>query len=283
MLGLIIGDMAGVEAQISRDEVNDKRMLLHAHSWSFSAVLAMACANWLVFSGEKGIICSERLALMAKERVTAHHGVKYSKALKETFFAERKTLTPSAKNLPEVCIGLTPIGAFLTSSEEIKELTHSASQAFSVHVETAKFSRASSLLVSLLMHCERKEMALSRFFEAFEVNINQKPFDRLKREAGNPEAPEDIFLRALAAFTETYSFEDAIRRGVQLNVGNSNVSALTGAFAEAFYKNISYDSITKALMKLPVNEQRTIKQYYAVIANRSQVLSARIHNIFDEL
>lgn len=283
MLGLIIGDIAGIEAQISRDEVEDKRILLHTCSYSFSVVLTMATANWLVFSGEKGIICSERLALMAKERVTAHHEVKYSKALKDTFFAERKTLTPSAKNLPEVCIGLTPIGAFLTSSEEIKELTYSASKEFSTHVETVKFSRASSFLISLLMHCERKEMALSRFSEAFEVNINQKPFDRLKREAGNPESPEDIFLRALAAITESNSFEDAIRKGVLLNVGNSNVSALTGAFAEAFYKNISYDLITKALTKFPVKEQETIKEFYAVIANRSQILSARIHNIFEVL
>ena len=70
-----------------------------------------------------------------------------------------------------------------------------------------------------------------------------------------------VFDKSLAAFFESNSFEDAVRKAVSLGGDTDTIGAITGSIAEAYY-GIPDNLKEQALSKLPDDFVLKLQQGY---------------------
>ena len=67
---------------------------------------------------------------------------------------------------------------------------------------------------------------------------------------------------SIIAFLESTDYEDAIRLAVSLGGDADTMGAITGAIAEAYYKEIPEHIVTEVLKRLPGEFKEVMEKFY---------------------
>jgi len=130
------------------------------------------------------------------------------------------------------------------------EITHN-------HPEGIKGAQAVAAGVYMMRHgalkCDVAEFLTDVLGYTFEGDL-----DALQSTYSFDETCQGTVPAAFTAFGESGNFEDAIRNAISIGGDSDTVACITGAFAEAFYKDIPADIIYEMRKRLPSDWWRII-------------------------
>ncbi|NEP17095.1 MAG: ADP-ribosylglycohydrolase [Leptolyngbya sp. SIO4C1] len=230
MLGAIIGDAIGSAYESERLKTKDFELITPESIWTDDTVLTLATADCLLYGGG--------YAEAYKRWSRWYPGVKGSYGMSFQEWAKAKVSRPyySCSNIS--AIRVIPVAYAFDTLKDVLEEAKCSAEVTHNHPEGIKGAQATAAAVFLARTGASKE-AISEFVSNIFGYDLKTPFADLQPVYRYSELIQDTVPAAITAFLGSTDFEDAIRNAVSLGGDADTLTAITGAIAEAYYKDIS--------------------------------------------
>ena len=133
------------------------------------------------------------------------------------------------------------------------EITHN-------HPEGIKGAQATAAAIWMARRGYDKFLIRDTIQERYGYNLKASWKD-IQPTYGWEDSCQGTVPAALIAFLDSNDFEDAIRKAVSLGGDSDTIGAITGAVAEAYYKEIPEHIVTEVLGKLPEDLMTVISAF----------------------
>ena len=250
MKGAIIGDIIG--SRFEKRNCKSKQFELFTRESRFTddTVLTVAVADVLLKNGDyEGIL--RRYALRYP---FAGYGGKFKKWM----FG----LTNGAYNSwgNGAAMRVSPVGlAFETADRVLEEAAKSAAITHN-HPEGIKGAQAMALGIFMAKHGASKTVIKAEIESAFGYDLDRS-VDEIRPHYTFDVSSQGSVPEAIIAFLASTDFEDAIRTAVSLGGDSDTIASMTGALAEAFYKEIPDALEAEAFHRLPAKFIRLMEDF----------------------
>lgn len=242
MIGAIIGDIVGSRFEFVEDDNRGKNFLLFTGACrpTDDSLMTLAVAEAL-------FLCKGDYTTLAGKTINCMRSV--ARAHPNTGWGEKfyNWLFKSGSSSPINSYGngagmrISPAGWVADSEEELKKLSGIITGVTHNHPEGLKGGEAIALCVYLARTGADKREIRRRAAEYYPV-LNDKSFTvaDLQRTygydaLGNWVTCQGSVPHAILAFSESESFEDAIRNAVSIGGDSDTIGAMAGGIAEAYY------------------------------------------------
>lgn len=139
---------------------------------------------------------------------------------------------------------VSPVGfAFPTLAEVLKEAKRSAEVTHN-HSEGIKGAQAVASTIFLGYHSEKKATIKQYVEDNFGYDLNHS-MDEIRPDVYFDETCQVSVPQAIIAFLDSNNYEDAIRNAVSLGGDADTQACIAGGIAQAYYKKIPANIITK--------------------------------------
>ncbi|MEJ1971146.1 MAG: ADP-ribosylglycohydrolase family protein [Lacunisphaera sp.] len=153
-----------------------------------------------------------------------------------------------------------PIGwAFLSLEETLAEAKRSAMVTHS-HPEGVKGAQATATAIWLARHGKTKDEIRAVIGRDFGYDLS-RTVEAIRRNYTFDESAQGTVPEAITAFLDSTDFESAIRHAISLGGDADTVGCITGAIAEAHYREIPAAWRAAALERLPAEFADTIQAF----------------------
>jgi ADP-ribosyl-[dinitrogen reductase] hydrolase len=147
----------------------------------------------------------------------------------------------SAMRVSPIAYAFDDINEVLTEAKKSAEITHN-------HPEGIKGAQAVAAAVFIARKGSSKDDIRNYITQNFNYDLNRSIED-IRLNYHFDETCQGSVPEAIIAFLESQSFENAIRLAVSIGGDSDTIASITGAIAEAFYKDIP-EEIKKNVIKL---------------------------------
>lgn len=253
MLGAIIGDLAGSVYEYDefksgknldrRLEVLNKDNLIEKDSfYSDDTILTIAVLDAILNGKDyEGYLKKYGLKYFEYEPKTRANHFKYMFSPDFIKWCKGETEGKSMGN--GALMRVSPIGYLFDNLDTIYDETEKAT----IPSHDSSLAVVSAKTLNNLIYLERKGYDKADLIKRFyPVSL---PLDKI-RLTNKFDGSCLVFDKCLAAFFESNSFEDAVRKAVSLGGDTDTIGAITGSIAEAYY-GVPDDLKQQALAKLP--------------------------------
>lgn len=242
MLGAIIGDIVGSRFEFVNDYCRDKNFALFASGCcpTDDSFMTIAVAHALFMAkGDKQKLKDNIVSCM-RNVAHDHPDTGWGGRFYHWLFEEAN---PQPYNSYGNGAGMriSPVGWVADSEAEVKELSQIITEVSHNHPEGLKGAEAVAMAVYLARIGREKDEIRLRMQEYY-PQLRDKDFTIENIYGhygydimGNWVTCQGSIPQALAAFLDSESFEDAIRKAVYIGGDSDTIGAMTGSIAEAYY------------------------------------------------
>ena len=149
----------------------------------------------------------------------------------------------SAMRVSPVGFAFNSIEDVLTEAKKSAEVTHN-------HPEGIKGAQATALAIFLAREGKSKAEICREISERFTYDLN-RTIDEIRPDYHFDVSCQGSVPEAIIAFLESRDYEDAVRKGISLGGDSDTIACIAGGIAQAFYKEIPSEIISKARKMLP--------------------------------
>jgi len=155
---------------------------------------------------------------------------------------------------------VSPVGWAYNTLDEVMTEARKSAEVTHNHPEGIKGAQAIAVAV-LLARTNSSKTAIKQYIaDTFNYNLNRS-LDEIRPGYHFDVSCQGSVPEAIIAFLESSDFEDAIRLAISIGGDSDTIACMTGAIAEAFYKDIS-DYIRKHVLNfLPQEMQNTMAAF----------------------
>lgn len=225
----IFGDIIGEHYEFGRIPVKRKDFKLFYDNSTFTddTVCSLAVMKWL--NGD----CKESLARIMRELCRGdirrgYGGMFYKWILDDTMGNYSSFGNGSSMRC-------SPVGWYAHNEEECLELAKQTAEITHNHPEGIKGAQAVALAVYMARNEKSKDEIKTRIKDLFGYNLD-RTLDEIRPTYKFDVTCQGSVPEAIIAFLESTSIEDAVRNAVSLGGDADTQAIMTGAIAEAFYK-----------------------------------------------
>lgn len=143
----------------------------------------------------------------------------------------------SAMRVSSVGFAFSDLKKVLSEAKLSAEITHN-------HKEGIKGAQAAACCVFLAKNGESKEYIKKFIIKKFNYNLNRKLSDIRKNYDFEISCQKSV-PEAIISFLESENFEDTVRNAVSLGGDSDTIACIAGGIAQAFYKKISVNILSK--------------------------------------
>jgi len=149
----------------------------------------------------------------------------------------------SAMRVSPVGFAFNSIEDVLTEAKRSAEVTHN-------HPEGIKGAQATALAIYLAREGKSKAEIRGEISERFAYDLN-RTIDEIRPDYHFDVSCQGSVPEAIISFLESKDYEDAVRKGISLGGDSDTIGCIAGGIAQAFYKEIPSEIISKARNMLP--------------------------------
>lgn len=252
MIGAIIGDIAGSVYECNPIKTEDFELFSDNSGFTDDTVLTMAIFEALDGIKSKNIKNEKEkkiiYAMMLKEYALKYPDAGYGGSFRR--WIASYSYEPYGSFGNGSAMRVSPVAYFFDSEEEILNEARITAEVTHNHVGGVKGVQATAIAIYFARKGKDKEFIKNYIEEKFGYNLSRK-LEEIRPTYKFDETCQGSVPESIIAFLESKSFEDAIRKAVSLGGDSDTMACISGAIAEAYYKDIPEEIINKAKHKLP--------------------------------
>lgn len=267
MLGAIIGDIVGSPYELEANNIKTIDFPLFSSNSHFTddTVMTVAVAEGLINGcndyekTELQVIRS--MQMLGREYPNAGYGYRFNQWLYSN--------TPQPYNSfgNGSAMRVSAVAWLYHSMAEVRRFARLTAKVTHNHPQGIKGAEATAAAIFLARQ-GRSKSEIKKYIEAeFEYNLN-RTCDEIRPAYVRSESCQETVPRAITAFLEGDSFENAVRLAVSLGGDSDTIAAIAGSIAEGFY-GIPENIRTKGLLLLDDNLKHKVMQFYKYIYGKA--------------
>lgn len=227
MLGAVAGDVIGSVYERRPIKTLDFP-LFHAHSrFTDDSVLTIAIADAIL----QGMEYAEALKTYGRKYPNAGYGGAFYKWI---FAVESQPYNSWGNGS---AMRVSPVGfAFATVEEVLHEAERTAIVSHN-HPEGIKGAQATALAIFMARKGLDKETIRTEIKRRFRYDL-ERTVDDIRPSYRFDVSCQGTVPEAIIAFLDSHDYEDAIRKAISLGGDSDTLACITGAIAQAYYKEI---------------------------------------------
>ncbi|MDS1030880.1 ADP-ribosylglycohydrolase family protein [Bacillota bacterium LX-D] len=251
MLGAIIGDIVGSVFEFNNIKVKTFDLFSPKSTFTDDTVLIVATMD--------ALLNNKPFLVAYKEWFRKYPNSGYGRSFLEW--------ANSANNEPYNSWGngsamrVSPIGVYLNSVEEVLEKSKESAAVTHNHIEGIKGAQATASAVFLARSAKTKIEIKNYIEEKFKYNLNES-IESIRTWYTYDVSCQGSVPQAIIAFLESNNFEDAIRNAISIGGDSDTIACITGAIAEAYYKNIPETIMAEAFNRLDDEMLLLVNRFY---------------------
>ena len=251
ILGAIAGDVIGSVYEFNPIWQKDFELITRYSGFTDDTVMTVANADWLV-SGDSLMGIMQEYG--NKYRGAGYGGMFYNWLVCRDPQPYNSFGNGSAMRVSPVGWAFNTLEETLAAAKISAEVTHN-------HPEGIKGAQATAACIFMARTGSTKEEIKSYIEETFGYDLG-RTCDEIRPSYKFDETCQGTVPESIIAFLESTDFEDAIRLAVSLGGDADTMGAITGAIAEAYYKEIPEHIVTEVLKRLPGEFKEVMCSFY---------------------
>lgn len=264
MIGAVIGDIAGSVYEFRNTRDYDFKMFAGRSNFTDDTIVSMAVARWVldgisrggVFAGEALAYC---MVSYAREFPAPMGG--YGHSFHDWLFNPRNVVSfRTGRHLngrePYYSCGngsamrVSAVGWAFGTLEETERVAGISASVTHDHPEGIKGAQAVASAIYMARRGSSKD-DIRRYVESRYKYSLDDSWKHLNRNYRWDSTCQGTVPQALVAFMDSSDFESAVRMAVSMGGDSDTLACITGAVAEAFYREIPEYMYRKAMSLLP--------------------------------
>jgi ADP-ribosyl-[dinitrogen reductase] hydrolase len=250
MIGAIAGDMLG--SLYERCPVKHKNFDLLVSAFTDDTVLTVAVADAILNEGD----FAESIKRFAQLYPHAGYGGTFRKWM---WSWENKPYNSwgngSAMRVSPVGFAFDSIEAVLHEAKRSAEVTHN-------HPEGIKGAQATALAIFMARKGETKQSIRKEISNRFSYDLDRS-LDTIRPDYRFDVSCQGSVPESIIAFLESSSYSDAIKNAISLGGDADTMACIAGGIAQAYYKKIPADIVSKVMEKLPKDLLAVVDRFNA--------------------
>ena len=259
MIGAIIGDAIGSVYEFNNTKDYDFKILSKNSDITDDSVLTAAVACWQLAGGKEGMTQEwlEKCLVDFANRYPAPMGG-YGNGFQCWLNAAVRKPYNSWGN--GSAMRVSSVGWLYDDLDETERVAGLSAEITHNHPEGIKGAQATAAAIWMARRGYDKFLIRDTIQERYGYNLKASWKD-IQPTYGWEDSCQGTVPAALIAFLDSNDFEDAIRKAVSLGGDSDTIGAITGAVAEAYYKEIPEHIVTEVLGKLPEDLMTVISAF----------------------
>jgi ADP-ribosylglycohydrolase len=250
MIGAIAGDMLG--SLYERCPIKHKNFDLLVSAFTDDTVLTVAVADAILSDGD----FAESIKRFAQLYPHAGYGGTFRKWM---WSWENKPYNSwgngSAMRVSPVGFAFDSIEAVLHEAKRSAEVTHN-------HPEGIKGAQATALAIFMARKGETKQSIRKEISNRFSYDLDRS-LDTIRPDYRFDVSCQGSVPESIIAFLESSSYSDAIKNAISLGGDADTMACIAGGIAQAHYKKIPADIVSKVREKLPKDLSAVVDRFNA--------------------
>lgn len=270
MLGAIIGDMVGSVYEFNNTKRIDFPFFSDRSTYTDDSIMTIAVAEWLLSDrNHSHEILEDIMVRYAGEYPHPMGG--YGGGFAQWLFrperlVDYRTGEMAGRRVPYNSWGngaamrAAAIGWMFDSFEETEKVAGISAAITHNHPEGIKGAQATAVAVYLARIGYTKNQIRERVHDRYGYDLSQSVSD-IRKTYGWEDSCQGTVPPAICAFLDSVDFESAIRLAVSLGGDSDTLACITGAIAEAFYRDIPKDIFEQAKGMMPASLMNVIDKF----------------------
>lgn len=251
LLGAIAGDVIGSVYEFNPVLQKDFELITRYSWFTDDTVMTIANADWLV-SGDSLLGIMQEYG--NKYRGAGYGGMFYNWLVSRDPQPYNSFGNGSAMRVSPVGWAFNTLEETLAAAKQSAEVTHN-------HPEGIKGAQATAACIFLARTGKSKGEIKEYVEKTFGYNLS-RTCDEIRPTYKFDETCQGTVPESIIAFLESVDFEDSIRLAVSLGGDADTMGAITGAIAEAYYKEIPEYIVTEVMKRLPDEFKKVMERFY---------------------
>jgi ADP-ribosylglycohydrolase len=251
MIGGIIGDIAGSAYEHTDVKITKLKFFEDGSHYSDDSVLAIAVADALINKKE--------YATTIKYWARKYPEAGYGKFFKQWMLSDEEMQAVSFGN--GAAMRVAPVGYFCNTLDEVLQEAHESTKPTHYHPDSRIGAQAVAGAI-LLARQGKSKLEIKAFVESIsDYDLNVSLQHHIATAVFDSTCKVTV-PQAVIAFLESNSFVDALEKAISIGGDTDTIGCMTGAIAEAYYKEIPEDVLVKTLEMLPEDMKEVLGGFY---------------------
>lgn len=248
ILGAVIGDTVGSVYENNNIKTTDFPLFSKGSNYTDDTVLTIAVGEWLLTDHEHALGTLEESLVKWAKKYPKPAGGSYG-----TLFFDWVT-NPDREPYQSWGNGsamrCSAVGWAFDTLEETLEIAATSAEVTHNHPEGIKGAQAVAAAIWMARNGHSKQDIKNFITTKFNYDLDFT-IEQIRPTYSFNESCKATVPQSIVAFLDSTDFENAIRLAVSLGGDSDTITSITGAIAEAFYKTVTAEMVTKMLEILP--------------------------------
>lgn len=243
MLGAILGDVIGSRYEFYNIKSKDFPLFHSVCTYTDDTVCTVAVAktlldNYPIDYSEKGLekikkdLVNNLVSFVRKYPNSGYGGRFYDWAMSNNHEPYNSWGNGAGMRI-------SPVAYIANTEEEVKKLSKAVTEVTHNHPEGIKGAEAIAMAIFMAKNAKTKEEIKDYICNNYYPGIKKLDYKDLVKHYEFDVSCQGSIPQAIYCFLISEDFEDAIRTAVSIGGDSDTVACMTGAIAEAYYKDIS--------------------------------------------
>ena len=239
MLGPIAGDIIGSVFEHHPIKTTEFPLFSRYSTFTDDTVLTVAIA----FSILRKMDYASSLKIFGRKYPDAGYGASFYRWIYSSSIEPYNSWgNGSAMRVSPVGFAFSSVEEVLSEAKKSAEITHN-------HPEGIKGAQATALAVYLARTGKSKEAIKEEISGRFGYDLD-RALDEIRPTYYFDVSCQGTVPEAIIAFVESKDFEDAVRKAISLGGDSDTIACITGAIAQAYYKELPSEIVSDVRRKL---------------------------------
>jgi ADP-ribosylglycohydrolase len=250
MLGAVIGDIIGSRFEANPVKTTEFDLFTRINSFTDDTVLTIAIARSVLRGEDYG----ENLSFFGNEYPYAGYGGTFMRWLAGMIKGPYGSWGNGS------AMRVSPVGWAFNSEEKVLEEARKTAIVTHDHPEGIKGAQTTAISVFLARKGYPKKDIKDYIQRNFEYNLERKLSD-IRRNYSFEVSCQRSVPESIIAFLESENYESSVRNAVSLGGDTDTMACISGAIAEAYYKNIPEEITQRAYDFIPGEFVKVIEEF----------------------
>ncbi len=258
MYGAVIGDIIGSTYEFYNVKTEEFELFPSGSRFTDDTVLSVAVADKILNQDQSSMGTRKSYALWYKQYYRRYPHAGFGQMFSEWAVRDNVSVQRSYGN--GGAMRVTAIGyAFNTPKDVLSEVKKSCYYTHN-HPEAIAGASAIALAIFLARHEYSKDEIEKQIAKRFKYNMDFSLKDIRESYVFDSRTAYSV-PPAIKAFLESDSYEDAIRKAISIGGDSDTIACMAGGIAQAFYKKIPDEILSKGKSILDVGLKNVINEF----------------------
>ena len=263
MIGAIIGDIVGSSHEFNSIKTTNFNLFDKRSRYTDDSVMSMAVAEWLMDDpAHLHEVLEQKMVKYGSLNPDAGYGGMFFRWLfhpERVFKSGKREAYNSFGN--GSAMRVSAVGWLFDTLEETERVAEISASITHNHPEGIKGAQSTAAAIWLARNGKSKQEIKDYISTKYGYDLN-RTCDEIRPDYDFDVTCQGSVPESIIAFLESSDYESTIRLAVSLGGDSDTQACIAGGIAEAFYKDIPVEIVSRAMRLVPSYFKETLKRFY---------------------